>query len=244
MADTSEKIKKIIELIEQEYYFTINRPRQYGKTTSLNLLREHLQEKYLVLSLSFEGISKISYENDKSFIQMLYKNIKRELKLISDDSLLSLLEEMKHLKTFDDLDDFIMDFNQASDKEVILMIDECDDGSNNDIFLKFLGVLRNKYLRRAEGRDITFKSVILAGVHDIKNLKYKVRDGDTEKTNSPWNIAEDFHVDMSFNELQVQSLLEDYLSEHQDMKMDVPQITKKIHYFTNVIRFWSAIFVR
>ena len=234
MADTSEKIKKIIKLIENEYYFTINRPRQYGKTTSISLLRRALNEKYLVLSISFEGVSKSSYKDDMAFIKMFYGRIKKELQLLSEKTLLTLLEEMRELESFEELDEFISTFVTESEKEVVLVIDECDDGSNNEIFLKFLGVLRTKYLLRSDERDATFKSVILAGVHDIKNLKYKIRGEDEfETTNSPWNIAEDFNVDMSLNEAEVKSLLEDYLSEHDGIQMDVMQMASKIHYFTN-----------
>ena len=58
----------------------------------------------------------------------------------------------------------------------------------------FLGMLRRKYLtRRAEP---TFQSVILAGVHDVKNLKLKMRPDAEHQYNSPWNIAADFTVDM------------------------------------------------
>ncbi len=66
-------------------------------------------------------------------------------------------------------------------KEILLMIDEVDKSSDNQIFLNFLGMLRNKYLFRSAGRDVTFKSVILAGVYDVRNLKH----------NSPWNIRAD-----------------------------------------------------
>ncbi|MCL1989905.1 MAG: PD-(D/E)XK nuclease family protein [Defluviitaleaceae bacterium] len=233
MVDTSEKIEKIIKLIEREKYFTINRPRQYGKTTSLSLLRRQLSEKYLVLSLSFEGVDKKSYANSAAFIKMLYGRMKQQLQHLNEKSLLLLVEEMKHLEIFDELDEFITTFINACDKEVILMIDECDDGSNNDVFLKFLGVLRKKYLLRTDDLDVTFKSIILAGVHDIKSLKYKIRVDDEEKTNSPWNIAENFNIDMSFDEVEIGSMLVDYLSENSGVQMDIPLIAKKIHYFTN-----------
>ncbi|MBU3106344.1 hypothetical protein [Clostridium gasigenes] len=36
--DISNKLKEIKELIDNEFYFTINKPRQYGKTTTLNEL--------------------------------------------------------------------------------------------------------------------------------------------------------------------------------------------------------------
>lgn len=40
MADTSDKINQIAEMVIQGNYFTINRARQYGKTTTLALLEE------------------------------------------------------------------------------------------------------------------------------------------------------------------------------------------------------------
>ena len=83
------------------------------------------------------------------------------------------------------------------------MIDEVDKSSNNQLFLSFLGMLRNKYLLRNEGKDYTFHSVILAGVHDVKNLKVKIRPEEEQKYNSPWNIASDFEVDMSFSKEEI-----------------------------------------
>lgn len=163
---------------------------------------------------------------------MSITKIEDELATITDDSLITLIDNMKHLKDFNELNRLITRFVKSCDKEVILMIDECDESTNNDVFLKFLSVLRNKYLRKIDGRDVTFKSVILAGVHDIKNMKYHIR-GNDESANSPWNIAENFNVDMSFNEAEIQSLLEDYLFEDKDIKMDVELIAEKIHYFTN-----------
>ena len=56
MADVSGKVHKIIrDYIDQEEYFTINRARQYGKTTMLYLLRDALKDDYVILNLSFEG---------------------------------------------------------------------------------------------------------------------------------------------------------------------------------------------
>lgn len=233
MANTDSKIQQIISLIERGKYFTINRPRQYGKTTTLSLLRQALDKKYLILSLSFEGVSQDSYNHDKDFIDMLHEKLQEEAELMEDDFLATFIPQMVDLRNFNDLNRFISRLAKASEREIILMIDECDDGSNNDIFLKFLGVLRAKYLKRSENRDTTFKSVILAGVHDIKSLKYKVRDSDTAEFNSPWNIAEDFDVDMSLSLTEIESLLADYLSEHSEMVLDTTVIAEKILYFTN-----------
>ena len=56
MVDISDRIDRIIQdYIENGKYFTINRARQYGKTTTLYLLERRLQRDYIVLSLSFEA---------------------------------------------------------------------------------------------------------------------------------------------------------------------------------------------
>ena len=53
MVDLSNRIQQIInQYIESGQYFTINRARQYGKTTLLYLLEKELRKQdYLVLSL-------------------------------------------------------------------------------------------------------------------------------------------------------------------------------------------------
>ena len=56
MVDVSDRIQIIKDtLIDQGKYFTINRARQYGKTTTLYMLEKALQDEYVVISLSFEA---------------------------------------------------------------------------------------------------------------------------------------------------------------------------------------------
>jgi hypothetical protein len=119
------------------------------------------------------------------------------------------------------------------------MIDEVDKTSNNFIFLKFLGMLRDKYLRRNDGNDYSFQSVILAGVYDIKNLKLKMiqagthqlQDGE-KRLNSPWNIAVEFKIDMSLNEKEIASMLREYENDHKT-GMNIEAISKEIRAYTN-----------
>ena len=44
MADRSAKIKELVALVEKGKYFTINLPRQYGKTTVLVLMEKELEK--------------------------------------------------------------------------------------------------------------------------------------------------------------------------------------------------------
>jgi hypothetical protein len=126
---------------------------------------------------------------------------------------------------------------EGIDKKVILLIDEVDKSSNNQIFLHFLGMLRNKYLTREDVS--TFHSVVLAGVNDVKNIKQKMITSGTHAQssgegiyNSPWNIATKFKVDMSFNPVEIETMLSDYESEHST-GMNTTEIAEEIYDYTN-----------
>lgn len=56
----------------------------------------------------------------------------------------------------------------------------------------------------------TFQSVILAGVYDVRNIKRKLRSDKEHKVNSPWNIASDFLVNMSFSADDIAKMLNEY----------------------------------
>jgi hypothetical protein len=56
MVNVDAKIEAIVQdYIMQGEYFTINRARQYGKTTMLALLRRRLTADCIVIKMSFEG---------------------------------------------------------------------------------------------------------------------------------------------------------------------------------------------
>ena len=48
MVDLNERLEKIRDMVDQGLYFTINRARQYGKTTILRALGRFLEEDYVV----------------------------------------------------------------------------------------------------------------------------------------------------------------------------------------------------
>ena len=232
MVDISEKLEKIKLLVENEKYFVINRPRQYGKTTTLFCLRKELLKKYLVISISFEGIGDIIFNDEKLFCQTFLKNCARPIRFIDRDNSSKLLKYYKEVTNLDDLSDYISEFIEECNKEVILIIDEVDKSSNNKLFLNFLGLLRKKYLSRKAGDDVTFKSVILAGVYDIKNLKLKLRPDEERKYNSPWNIAVPFDVDMSLLKEGINDMLKDYKRD-RSIDLDTEKASEFIYFYTN-----------
>jgi hypothetical protein len=234
MVDTSNKIDLINKLIEKGKYFVINRPRQYGKTTTLYMLERTFAEKedYLVISISFEGIGDLIFESEerfsKGFLNLLSRNM-----LLEHSQLSEIIDKEKlTVETMDDLSYTLTKFIMKTNKKVILLIDEVDKSSNNQLFLSFLGMLRNKYLLRSTGKDVTFHSVILAGVHDVKSLKAKIRPDEEQKYNSPWNIATDFDVDMSFSKEEIITMIDEYCRCNK-ITMDTEAISNELHFFTS-----------
>ncbi len=232
MVDISNKIEQIKQLIDDEFYFTINRPRQYGKTTTLNEINNALRDVYLIINMSFEGIGDIVFEDEKSFCNKFLKLMIRELKFADRNESERLAGLSNEINDMEELSEVITNFVENAEKEVILIIDEVDKSSNNQLFLSFIGMLRNKYLAREMGRDFTFKSVILAGLYDVKSLKLKIRSEKEAKYNSPWNIAVDFNIDMSFLPEEISTMLNEYCIEN-GISMDIDKIGEELYFFTS-----------
>jgi len=235
LMDNSKKLEQIMELIEYGEYFTINRPRQYGKTTTMSFLAKQLRatEDYLPIELNFQGIDRQWLESDKAFAQMFINEIYNFLKYNETDAITTFLEaNIKQVIDMNSLSKLITEMVRQTNKKLILFIDEVDTSSNYQAFLSLLGMLRTKYLSRKNPQHATFYSIVLAGVHDIKSLKYKLRNPEEAQYNSPWNIATDFDVRMSFNSQEIEPMLEQY-SKAENVKMDVSVIAERLHYYTS-----------
>ena len=69
MVDVSGRVAEIKEMVDAGKYFTINRARQYGKTTTIDALCHALANEYIVISLDFQDISTAVFETEGSFVQ-------------------------------------------------------------------------------------------------------------------------------------------------------------------------------
>jgi flavodoxin len=235
MVDTGEKLNKIKEMVDKGDYFTINRARQYGKTTTLYLLRDMLKHEYICLKISFEGVGEAMFSSEEAFCRSFLCELDIVTKKDYPDA--GIAWKCEAITGFRELNTHISVICQ--NRKVVLLVDEVDKSSNNQIFLHFLGVLRNKYLARNGGDGHTFHSVILAGVNDIRNIKQKMVTGGTYALgtgegiyNSPWNIAADFDVDMSFNPAEIETMLAEYENEHGS-GMNTAEIAEEIYAYTS-----------
>ena len=232
MADVSKKMEKARAMIDKGLYFIINRPRQYGKTTTLNTLGNTLRQTgdYIVFNTSFGGIGDIIFDNEADFSQGFVDILAKYAAAYMPEAEDWLLEIAPSINSLKMLDKMLTRFVNRTDKKVVLMIDEVDKSSNNQLFVSFLAMFRDKYLERETFK--TFHSVVLAGVHDVKSLKLKIRPNEEAKLNSPWNIAADFTVDMNLYPFEIKPMLEEYAAD-RGVKMDIEAIAERLFYHTS-----------
>ena len=220
MVDITDRLNKIKVMIDNGDYFTINRARQFGKTTTLAALERYLKDEYVVLRLDFQAIGTADFADEESFVRTL------SLLIIRKASKMTLPSEI--IDTFNDfanreankarLGELFLLFSkwcELSPRPIVFIIDEVDSASNNQVFLDFLAQLRLQYLEREDDEDNpAFQSVILAGVADIKHIKGNIRNDNDSKVNTPWNISADFNIDMSLSANGIKGMLDEYEADH------------------------------
>ena len=89
MVDISERVREIKKLVDAGKYFTINRARQYGKTTTIDALCRVLYDQNIVISLDF-----------LAQLRSLYLKREKNSKVKTFQSvILAGVTDVKHLKS-------------------------------------------------------------------------------------------------------------------------------------------------
>lgn len=133
MVNLDRRLKEIKELVDAGSYFTINRARQYGKTTVLRALNRYLQEEYYVVLMDFQTFGEAKFKNENifalsfasSFLRLLKRN---HLNMRRDfEKALAVLEKWADSRREDfeqkELFEALGDICSASDRRIVLMID-------------------------------------------------------------------------------------------------------------------------
>ena len=232
MVNLDSRLAQIKKMVDKGQYFSINKGRQYGKTTILKALREYLKNDYVVISMDFQFVSTSEFATENSFVKafarLLWSRYHREMPNEIEEQVKQMKSSLDYVEA--DLFVTLSEWCEVSSKPIVLMIDEVDSASNNQVFLDFLAQLRGYYLERTEFP--TFQSVILAGVHDIRNLRQKIRPDAEHKHNSPWNIASNFDIDMSFSVSDIAGMLTEYENDHHT-GMDIQKLSQLIYDYTS-----------
>ncbi|MCD8021933.1 MAG: AAA-like domain-containing protein [Lachnospiraceae bacterium] len=272
MVDLESRLKAIKKMVDDGEYFTVNRARQFGKTTTLNALAAYLKKDYQVISLDFQTIDALAFESSENFVAAFAEEILDAIDEFPDgieEKLTAFVEGTARINSLQALFKVIKSWCGKLEREPVLIIDEVDTATNNQVFIDFLAQLRAYYLKRPE--TATFQSVILAGVYDVRNIKRKLRperpsnakrslhDGrdlpspggilalragypstdregaipqEEHKSNSPWNIAAKFRVDMSFAAGEIGDMLKEYEADYQT-GMDIEEMSKLLYDYTS-----------
>ena len=233
MVNLDSRLSEIKKMVDAGKYFVINRGRQYGKTTTLKALEQYLSEHYIVVRMDFQFLDADDFENAKTFVKAFARELyfnKTYHPYMNEEILSEIKELRKSGSALSDLFICLSEWCLDAKHPIVLIIDEVDNASNNQVFLDFLAQLRGYYLNRTQRP--TFQSVILAGVHDIRNLRQKIRSDTEHKHNSPWNIASPFDIDMSFSPDDIAGMLTDYENDHHT-GMDIADISQLIYDYTS-----------
>ena len=222
-------------LVDRKKYFVINRGRQYGKTTTLKALAKYLSGDYIVFSLDFQQMSTAAFADDTTFVKGFANRLLIALRRMVFDEKEQTVELLTALKEhndagMEDLFECISSMCELCSRPIVLIVDEVDSAGNNQVFIDFLAQLRGYYLARDEMP--IFHSVVLAGVYSIKNLKLKLRPESEHQYNSPWNIAADFEINMSFSTNQIAAMLSEYEADHHT-GMDIQAVADDIYQYTS-----------
>ncbi len=197
----TDLIKKGIELVQDERYFTIWAPRQTGKSTYFRQLADELIiQGYKVAHINFENYKNASLD---SFLSSFTRHIKERWNFdyTSETDLSHIFELIQ---------------TQKKDK-CVLIIDEVE-GINKAYFSDFLHSIRNAYHSR---ENHCLKSVILVGVSNILGV--------VSDNASPFNIADNLEVPYFTNE-EVYELLGQHETEtgqifEDKVKQKISEIT-------------------
>ncbi|MCI9613960.1 MAG: ATP-binding protein [Dorea sp.] len=236
MVNIEGRLREMKAMVDRGDYFTVNRARQFGKTTTLKALGRYLKKDYQVLSLDFQKLSCKDFETESAFVEALAREILKKFLLNKEvpdeviDEFRQFTQERSSRLKLAILFECFSTWCRKSEKPVVLIIDEVDSAANNQVFLDFLAQIRGYYIDRDEAP--AFQSVILAGVYDVKNLKRKFVSDDEHRVNSPWNIAADFNVDMSFSAKDIAGMLEAYEADHKT-GMDITALSNMIYDYTS-----------
>ena len=100
MVDLSERVKEIKKLVDDGKYFTINRARQYGKTTTLTALDSVLSKDYYVVSMDFQDYGDDTFRDADSFCRDFISDFCSLLEERIDRNNHDLVEVIQKLNTY------------------------------------------------------------------------------------------------------------------------------------------------
>lgn len=234
-APVDKIVNKIFDKIVKKEYFVIQKPRQYGKTTTILLLNKFLNKRndYLCISISFADYSHETWLSEEYFCNSIIFEIYRNIKYSKVKQLLNFIKKYLDISKLSDLSLFITELNKISTKKIVFIINEFDTGIRYNMLINFLAMLRGKYLSAQQYKTKTFHSVILAVFKDVQTIEIlNIEDCNRLEKIYSWNIASEFNIEMELKSNQIEMMLLDYKRE-RNVNLNSKLLSEKIFYWTS-----------
>ena len=125
MVDISNKTGQIVKMIESGDYFVIDRPRQYGKTTTIYMVSRHLKtsDEYFPIRISFEGLGSESYKSEAKFIEAFILQLTLTFKMSGNKNMVKFIDTEPMPDSIHKLGIWLTKMIKKTGKKVVLMID-------------------------------------------------------------------------------------------------------------------------
>jgi hypothetical protein len=178
-------------MVDNGRYFSMFAPRQSGKTTFLEAVRDelHADPTYVVILLSFQNLKKVSKKQFYSQIRKkLYGQLKSRLKQVDCQKYdaVERLCDRHHITDHLSFMHLFEELNQViQSKKIVIFIDEFDGIPVKELE-NFLTTLRELYISY---KKINQKALYSVGLIGIRNITKLIVGGV-----SPFNIAD--HVEL------------------------------------------------
>ncbi|MEM7494972.1 MAG: ATP-binding protein [Myxococcota bacterium] len=182
-------LPEVLNLIDEKKYFLLHAPRQTGKTTCLNALRDHLNRegRYRCVRVSFE-MGQAARDNVRGALEAVFPELAMEAQdsLRDDwveDNWQPILRRYKGLAAFSVL---LRRWCMHDPKPLVLLIDEID-ALVGLALISVLRQLRAGYPRRPERFP---QSIVLCGMRHLKDYRMELGEEGRKVLSeaSPFNI--------------------------------------------------------
>lgn len=171
-------LEEIELLIAQKRYFILHAPRQVGKTSYLLALMDYLnqQSHYKCLYINVEAAQAVR-EDVMGALEVIIAELASRADWFLNDSVpQQIWQDMREQSlTKGALAEMLTRWSQASDRPIILLIDEIDS-LIGDTLISVLRQLRSGYDKRPAAFPQT---VVLCGVRDVRD--YRLHSGSTKE---------------------------------------------------------------
>ncbi len=206
-------LEDVLSLIAQKKYFVLHAPRQTGKTSSLQALRDYLNHKgqYHCLYINVE-LAQAARDNVQKGIQAILSQLAFKATIDLNDTFMKGIwrEILENSGEYAALTEVLSLWSQNSAKPLIVLIDEID-ALVGDTLIAVLRQLRAGYTQRPHSFP---QSIILCGVRDVRDYRmHSTQEKSIITGGSAFNIkAESLRLN-NFNQAEVETLYAQHTQE-------------------------------